>query len=308
MQMKDISFYSEGCKLDGTLYLPDDYRPGEKRPAIIPNSGYQGFDEFYPRLFANYLTQAGYVCLGFDYRGMAKSEGEKGRVLLDEQVQDVRNAITFLQLQNEVDPARIGLIGWGMGASNVIRAAAQDQRVKAVAGLNGFYNGERWLRSIHSYVDWTEILETISEDRARRVTTGQSKPEATFLHYPLDPATSDYVKNELESVYGFGHDTQLQFSESIIELNCDKVIADIAPRPVFIGHGKDNLLHPIDESTEIFAAAAEPKTFYEIDGKHNDFMFQDHPVFDDMIAQLEVFFAEPLQVGVYLTEEVAEAG
>jgi fermentation-respiration switch protein FrsA (DUF1100 family) len=307
MQMKDISFYSEGCKLDGTLYLPDDYKPGEKRPAIIPNSGYQGFDEFYPRLFSNYLTKAGYVCLGFDYRGMAKSEGEKGRVILDEQVQDVRNAITFLQLQDEVDPERIGLVGWGMGASNVIRAAAQDRRVKAVAGLNGFYNGERWLRSIHSFVDWTGILETVAEDRARRVTTGKSKPEATFIHYPLDPATSDYVKNELESVYGFGHDTQLQFSESIIELNCDKVIADIAPRPVFIGHGKDNLLHPIDESVEVFAAAAEPKAFYQIDGKHNDFMFQDHPIFDDMIDQLEDFFAEPLKAGVYLTEPVAKA-
>lgn len=307
MQMKDITFYSEGCKLDGTIYLPDDYKAGEKRPAIIPNSGYQGFDEFYPRLFANYMTKAGYVCLGFDYRGMAKSEGEKGRVLLDEQVQDIRNAISFLELQDEVDPERIGLIGWGMGASNVIRAAAQDKRVKAVAGLNGFYNGERWFRSIHSFVDWTAILETLKEDRALRATTGKSKPEPTFIHYPLDPATSDYVKNELENVYGFGHDTQLQFSESIIELDCDKVIADISPRPVFIGHGKDNLLHPIDESNETFVAAAEPKTFYEIDGKHNDFMFQDHPIFDDMIVQLEAFFAEPLQAGEYGVQALAEA-
>lgn len=299
MQMKKISFYSEGCKLDGTLYLPDDYRAGEKRPAIIPNSGYQGFDEFYPRLFANYLTKAGYVCLGFDYRGMARSEGEQGRVLLDEQVQDVRNAISFLELQEEVDPGRIGLVGWGMGASNVIRAAAQDRRVKAVAGLNGFYNGERWLRSIHSYVDWHKILATVKEDRARRVTTGQSKPEATFIHYPLDPATSDYVAKELSGVYGFGKQTQLQFTESIIELDCDKVIAEIAPRPVFIAHGKDNLLHPIDESEAVFAAAAEPKRYYAIDGKHNDFMLQDHPVFDSLLEELQNFFAEPLKAVEY---------
>jgi len=307
MQMKKISFYSEGCKLNGTLYLPDDYQAGEKRPAIIPNSGYQGFDEFYPRLFANYLTKAGYVCLGFDYRGMARSEGEQGRVLLEEQVQDVRNAISFLELQDEVDPERIGLIGWGMGASNVIRAAAQDQRVKAVAGLNGFYNGERWLRSIHSYVDWHNILQTVKEDRARRVTTGKSKPEATFIHYPLDPATSDYVAKELSGVYGFGKQTQLQFTESIIELNCDKVIAEIATRPVFIAHGKDNLLHPTDESKAVYAAAAEPKRYYEIDGKHNDFMLQDHPVFDALVEELKDFFAAPLKAGEYDTRKLAQA-
>ncbi|RBP85485.1 X-Pro dipeptidyl-peptidase-like protein, partial [Cytobacillus firmus] len=145
MQERQISFYSEGFKLDGTIYLPDDYQQGEKRPAIIPNSGYQGFNEFYPRLFARNLTELGYVCLGFDYRGFAGSEGQQGRVILDEQVQDVRNAITFLQTQDEVNPENIGLIGWGMGASNVVRVAAADKRVKAVAALNGFYNGERWL-------------------------------------------------------------------------------------------------------------------------------------------------------------------
>ncbi len=194
MQMKNISFYSEGCKLNGTLYLPDDYRVGERRPAIIPNSGYQGLDEIYPRLFAQALTKVGYVCLGFDYRGFGKSEGEYGRVLIDEQVQDIRNAISFLELQDEVDPDRIGLIGWGMAGANAILAAEQDQRVKAVAGLNGFYNGERWLRSIYSYVDWINILAVVKEDRARRVTTGKSKMEETFTYYPLDPATNDYVK------------------------------------------------------------------------------------------------------------------
>ncbi|MFD6211457.1 alpha/beta hydrolase [Peribacillus sp. NPDC060253] len=114
MIKRQIQFYSEGYKLDGTVYLPDDYKKGEKRPAIIPNSGYQGFNEFYPKLFAENLTAAGYVCLGFDYRSFAKSEGEEGRVILDEQVEDIQNAITFLSLQEEVDSDRIGLIGWGM--------------------------------------------------------------------------------------------------------------------------------------------------------------------------------------------------
>lgn len=298
MQERKINFYSEGCKLDGTIYLPDDYKPGEKRPAIIPNSGYQGFNEFYPRLFARYLTDAGFVCLGFDYRGFAESEGEQGRVILDEQVQDIMNAITFLEVQEEVDPNRIGLVGWGMGGSNVIRVAAADKRVKAVAGLNGFYDGERWLKSIHTYVEWNNILKTVKEDRIRRVTTGKSQYADTFIHYPLDPATDNYVQKELAVLSPFGKQTQLQFTDSIIGMNAEKAVAEISPRPVFIAHGKDNLLHPVDESLALYEAAKEPKQYVEVDGKHNDFMYYDHPVLNDLVSKLVVFFSAHLNVQV----------
>jgi fermentation-respiration switch protein FrsA (DUF1100 family) len=290
MRERQISFYSEGCKIDGTIYLPDDYKPGEKRPAIIPNSGYQGFNEFYPKLFSRYLTAAGYICLGFDYRGFAKSEGRQGRVILDEQVEDIKNAITFLQVQEEVDPERIGLVGWGMGASNVVRAAAADKRVKAVAALNGFFNGERWLKSIHSYVEWHQIVKMVAEDRIRRVTTGRSLSADTFIHYPLDPATNDYVQKELAPLAPYGKPTELQFTDSIIGMNADLVAAAIAPRPLFVGHGKDNLLHPTDESQALFEAAEEPKELYWIDGKHNDFMYYDHPILNALIERMLIFF------------------
>ncbi|WP_100401936.1 alpha/beta hydrolase [Bacillus sp. FJAT-42315] len=286
---RQIHFYSEGYKLEGTLYLPDDYKEGEKRPAIIPNSGYQGFNEFYPKLFARNLTEAGYVCLGFDYRSFAKSEGEEGRVILNEQVEDIENAITFLSIQEEVDPERIGLIGWGMGGSNVVRVAGRDKRVKAVAALNGFYHGERWLRSIHSYVEWNEILEAVKEDRKQRVLTGKSQLADTFIHYPLDPATADYVDKELAILSPFGKQTVLQFTDSIIGMNAEKEVKDVTV-PLFIGHGKDNLLHPFDESFELYKAANEPKQLYVIDGKHNDFMYHEHEVFQELISQLITFF------------------
>ncbi|MEH7454035.1 alpha/beta hydrolase [Gottfriedia acidiceleris] len=293
MKERQISFYSEGFKLDGTIYLPDDYQPGEKRPAIIPNSGYNGFNEFYPRLFARNMTEAGYVCLGFDYRGFAKSEGTPGRVILDEQVQDIKNAITFLSIQEEVDPENIGLIGWGMGASNVVRVAASDDRVKSVAALNGFFNGERWLKSIHSYVEWVDIKKTVEADRVLRVTTGSSKYEDPFIHYPLDEATNDYVQKELAILSPFGKLTQLQFTDSIINMNADKIAQNIEC-PLFVAHGKDNLLHPVDESVQFFEAAAEPKELYIIDGKHNDFMYHEHPVFQELVGELKGFFGKNL--------------
>jgi uncharacterized protein len=297
MLEKKVEFFSDGLKLKGSYYFPEEFDGSKQYPAVIINSGYQGFNEFYPKLFAEKLTQKGYLCFGFDYRGFADSEGEKGRVLLEEQVRDIQHAISYISTHSNVDEGKIGLIGWGMGACNVIHVAAKDKRVKAVAGLNGFYNGERWLKSIHSYVEFAEIEKVLEEDRRLRATTGKSRLEATFIHYPLDPATKDYVENELSSVYGFGHETQLLFTDSILETNAEDVVDRISPVPLFIGHGKDNLLHPKSESISLYQSANSPKTFYWINGKHNDFMFGDHAEFIRLNDQLDKFLQDAFKGG-----------
>lgn len=287
------SFYSEGHRLKGSLYLPDNYESGEKRPAIIANSGYQGFNEFYPKLFSRYLTAAGYVCLGFDYRGFADSEGQPGHVILSEQVEDIKNCLTFAQTRDEIDPERISLLGWGMAAPHVVQLAATDKRVKAVAALNGFYDGERWLKSTHSPEGWKRILQLIEEDRVRRVTTGRSQRVSPFLHYVLDPATAEYVNKELAPLKSFGREIDLQFTESIVGMKVQEMAAAITPRPIFIGHGRHNLLHPKAEAEALNTYANEPKELYWIEGKHNDFMYYDHQVMNQLIDRLLRFFAVP---------------
>jgi fermentation-respiration switch protein FrsA (DUF1100 family) len=72
-------------------------------------------------------------------------------------------------------------------------------------------------------------------------------------------------------------------------MNAEKVVQDVTI-PLFIAHGKDNLLHPIEESQSLFKLANEPKQLYVIDGKHNDFMYHEHHVFQDLISRLEEFF------------------
>ena len=65
MKTREVVFYSEGDKMAGTVYLPDDYKDGEKRPCIIANSGWTGLNMVYPALFSRAMTAKGYVCMGF---------------------------------------------------------------------------------------------------------------------------------------------------------------------------------------------------------------------------------------------------
>ncbi len=94
MKKRDIHFYSEGAKLLSDLYLPNDLKPGEKRPGIVLCHGYSGIRGLILPDYAKYFVDAGYVVLGFDYRGFGGSEGTKWRVMAHEQVEDIRNAIT----------------------------------------------------------------------------------------------------------------------------------------------------------------------------------------------------------------------
>ena len=63
MERRPVTFFSEGLRLDGELHLPAGLEPGERRPAIITCSGYQGLKAIHPERFARALTPDGYVCL-----------------------------------------------------------------------------------------------------------------------------------------------------------------------------------------------------------------------------------------------------
>src|SRR5258708_10893961 len=74
-------------------------------------------------------------------RGCGDSEGEFGRVICLEQVEDTRNALTFLAQHPAVDPARIGLIGSSFGGAVAIYTGGVDERVAAVISNGGWGGG-----------------------------------------------------------------------------------------------------------------------------------------------------------------------
>ena len=75
-----ITFFSEGHKLVGDLYLPDGLKPGEQRAGIVLCHGYTGVKDLYLPDNARVLNEAGYVVLTFDYKGWGESEGTRNRL------------------------------------------------------------------------------------------------------------------------------------------------------------------------------------------------------------------------------------
>lgn len=282
-------------RLDGDLWLPEGEGPF---PGLVACSGYQGQKVIHPERFARALAPRGYAVLAFDYRGFGKSEGPRDRLVPQEQVVDVLAALSVLESAAAVDAGRVGLLGWGLGGGVAITAAANDERVKAVACLNGIGNGYRSTHAMHDTASWAALLGAIAEDRRVRAATGVSRAVPPFDIVRLRGSTASYVDAELYPVQGFGSAVTLESAEHLLRFHPERHVAAIAPRPLLIVHGELNDLHPVGEAYELYDRAAEPKRIEILPGKgHTEWMRDDDPTFVAVMDTVDDFFRGPLGPG-----------
>ncbi|MBW4428929.1 MAG: alpha/beta fold hydrolase [Nostoc desertorum CM1-VF14] len=168
------SFESKGLKCSVTFYTPDQVASGERCPAIVMAHGIGLTKEMGLPQFAEKFAQAGFVVSLFDYRYLGASEGEpRGQMLPTEQHEDFRNAITWTQLQSEVDPERIGLWGFSYSGGHALHLAAFDLRVKAIVAQMPAVNAFLISRRVASPLQLEELTKMVLQDRIKRYQTGE---------------------------------------------------------------------------------------------------------------------------------------
>jgi fermentation-respiration switch protein FrsA (DUF1100 family) len=112
------------------LTLRGWFVPGSRRATVVFVHGGGGSRlQLLPEALV--LHRRGYGVLVYDSRASGESDGD----LVswgDKERLDVRAAIDFLVRRPEVDPTRIGLVGFSIGASTAALEAANDPRVHAL--------------------------------------------------------------------------------------------------------------------------------------------------------------------------------
>jgi uncharacterized protein len=283
-------FFSSGLRLDADLHLPSD--GGGPYPVVVAASGYQGQKIIHPERFARALNPLGYAVLAFDYRGFGLSEGERGRLVPQEWVEDVRSAVDRLAGCPDVDIDRLALLGWGLGGGVVVAEAADDPRVRAVVCCNGIADGARSTRNMHDDASWRSLVERIEADRGRKATVGRSEivDPWDIVRLNLDGRTDGYVGAELYKAPGFGTGVTLESADFLLRFSPEQVVHRIAPRPLLIVHGANNELHKPLEAESLYQHAGEPKRLELLDGRgHTEWMFDDNPTFENLVVLLDDF-------------------
>ncbi len=107
------------------------YIPSRNGAAVILLHG-SGSSRVWMIWQAVMLARNGYGVLMYDLRGHGESGGDM-RTLGWLDVNDVAAALDLLQRRDDVDPQRIGIMGFSVGGQIAIRAAAQMNTIRAVA-------------------------------------------------------------------------------------------------------------------------------------------------------------------------------
>ena len=280
---RTVEFYSEGFKLDGDVYTPEDLPSGEKRAAVLLCHGYTGVKNLYLPDNAKFLNQAGYVAMVFDYKGWGDSEGSRSRLAPYSRVMDVQAAMTFLELQPEVDAERIGLYGTSYGGATVAWVGAVDQRAKCIVSVVGIGHGARWMSRVRRVDEWYDLLERSRSDREHRATTGKSEQvERSEILLP-DRQSAELAEAARRNNPAAVSTIPMEFVDDTVGFNPEWIVDKISPRPIlFITTDNDRLVLP-EESEQLYSHAKEPKKLVVLKG-YGHYEVYLEPAFSEVMA------------------------
>jgi len=132
--VKPVTFDSQGRSLVGNLYLPDDYKDGQKLPGLVVTGAWTTVKEQMAGTYAAAMADRGYAALAFDFRGWGQSDGRIRYLENPERkTEDIHAAVHYLSRRPEVDGNRIGGFGICASAGYMSDVALNNDAVKSLA-------------------------------------------------------------------------------------------------------------------------------------------------------------------------------
>ncbi len=261
MSVEEVRFYSRGSALAGTLKLPDDGAGEGPVAAVVQGPGWLGLRD--AKLYDPYhegLLAAGIGVLVFDYRGFGDSEGDATYLDPMTQVEDWRNAITYLETRSEIDPGRIGAFGsGGTGGGNAVMVGGLDERVKAVVSQVPIADGRDWLHRMRREHEWLELLQRLRDDRRRRVVEGRGEVVAPRdgIMVPTPERKTTTIKSDVDQ--RVPSEVELASAEAIFAYRPIDVVGRIAPRALMLIAVENDATTPEDHAYSLYEQAGGPK-------------------------------------------------
>ncbi|HET8528444.1 MAG TPA: alpha/beta fold hydrolase [Gaiellaceae bacterium] len=257
MQTASVEFFSEGERISALWRTPDAVTAPLR--AIVQGPGWLGLKD--AKLYVRYheaLAEAGFGVLVLDYRGFGDSGGPR-ELSPRVQLEDLRNAVTYLTTRDDVDPDAIGVFGTGgTGGGNAILLASVDARVRAAVSQVPVADGEDWLHRMRSESDWLAFLASLETDRKERVITGKGRrvhPREEIM-VPAAERRTTTVKADVDD--RIPTDVSLAAADEILGYRPIEAARTLTTPLLVIGVEGDAVT-PTDHAVALYEAAQGPK-------------------------------------------------
>jgi alpha-beta hydrolase superfamily lysophospholipase len=225
-------------------------------PAIlfIPGTGHHagdGVGGYGP--FLDALAREGFTVAGLDLRGHGKSEGPRGDFVIDDLLDDIDSAVSFLTRQGPQRP--IGLLGSSQGGFLSLYSAARNPEIKTVCCHNAMLlprDGIECSRAPRLFQLGRPLLERMAKVAPRtRIptwsyidTSGVFKDPANLKAYMDDPLTVTWYS--------------IRALHSLASTPPARPLSEIACPTMIITGERDSVI-PLRVQERTFADLSEPK-------------------------------------------------
>jgi uncharacterized protein len=192
-QIKKVEFTSQGERVIGNLYLPDDYKEGTKLPAVIVTGAWMTVKEQMPAIYAAQMADKGYAALTFDFRGWGESKHvNKAQNFIEsptEKTQDIVAAAEFLTTRDEVDSTQISGLGMCASAGYMAGAAVQSANIQSITLVAPWLHDREIVETVYGGVEG--INKLLEASKSPQIVLAASETDKTaimnFAGYYTDP-------------------------------------------------------------------------------------------------------------------------
>lgn len=276
---ENINFKANGLTLRGWLYKPES---DKKLPAIIMAHGYACVKELYLDKYAEIFAKAGFAVLVYDHRNF----GESDKVIEQEidpmsQINDWRDAITYMQTLSFIEPEKIGIWGTSLAGGHVLVIGALDKRVKCIVSQVPTISGLRNLQRRIPIDKLENLFIEFGKERIRRYQneSPQVLPimSGELLKQPYHDRSNDYrALFDIQQVdetekWRFknvkNHITLLSL-ENYANYNPENYLKYISPIPVLMIVADHDTVTMTADELAAYATLSEPKSLKLIKGGH----------------------------------------
>lgn len=271
---RNVTFTSCGLNCAGWLWVPDDLAPGTGAPAIVMANAFSAVKEIYLSNYAERFAAAGFVTLAFDYRTFGESEGEpRSQIFPQNQVDDLRNALSWLGQQPEVDPDRIGAWGVSLGGGHVMYLSAFDTRIKATVAVIPAVNQWRNFMLAMPKSALFDLFGMLTADRQARYTSGA----VNYMQLVAPPGEMGLMPEEAYHFYTEAQQTvapnwqnqvTMESLERFVEYDPTGPIDLVSPTPLLMILAEDDQIIPAALAQGAFERAMEPKELLMLPCQH----------------------------------------
>jgi hypothetical protein len=276
VERRDVTFVSQGVECAGWLFVPDGLREGQQAPAVVMANAFSATKEIYLANHAERFAARGLVTLAFDYRTFGGSGGEpRNQIFPEDQLDDVRNAISWLGNQPEVDATRIGAWGVSLGGGHVMFLSAFDKRIKAVVAMIPAINQWENFLTAMSKEAFFGLLGMLTNDRQARYPDGA----VNYMQLVAPPGQMGLMPEEAYEFYtkaqrtvapSWSNRVTVESLEKFAAYDPTGPIGLISPTPLLMIVAENDHIIPFSLATAAFARAGDPKELLSLPCNHAD--------------------------------------